>query len=195
MRAWRNKAWAGMLCLAASGAMGQDTGNSGAGLPLTLPGAAWSLAQRIDPSAIYSLPQSAAIGQAPDLMDFPGRRMIFAAQSADPHVTEAGLWQWLSEELSRQGYEMAFQCATQSCGGFDFRRALETLAPPEMYVDLRSFYYGLALPPTNSAAPQPAKAVSVLISRFGDQVTLQITQIIADELAPAPNPGLPDFAA
>lgn len=50
----------------------------------------------------------------------------------------------LRDQISAAGYDILYSCATDACGGFDFRYALDLLPEPEMHVDLGDFRYLVA---------------------------------------------------
>ncbi|MFV0493176.1 MAG: OmpA family protein [Pseudorhodobacter sp.] len=64
----------------------------------------------------------------------------------------------LREQARQQGYEVAFECATAECGGFDFRFGTEILPEPEMHVDLGDFRF-------LSAQRADGTEISILVSR------------------------------
>ena len=47
----------------------------------------------------------------------------------------------LEAQLRAQGYDVAFTCETNGCGGFDFRFSLDILPPPKMFVDLSNYFF------------------------------------------------------
>lgn len=47
----------------------------------------------------------------------------------------------IREQIVAAGYETIFECHAASCGGFDFRFAIEVLPAPDMYVDLTDFRF------------------------------------------------------
>lgn len=47
----------------------------------------------------------------------------------------------LRAQLEAQGYEVLFDCADRSCGGFDFRYSTDLLPEPAMHVDLGDYHW------------------------------------------------------
>lgn len=85
----------------------------------------------------------------------------------------------LRRKLQDSGYRIAFECAAEDCGGYDFRFAIDTLDAPDMYVDLGDFHYILA------ERPDGSEPLSLLISQDGDAGFVQLTQV-TDAPVPAP---------
>jgi len=79
----------------------------------------------------------------------------------------------LKEQLLARGYEVILDCASEDCGGFDFRFATDTLPEPEMHVDLGDFRFLSAFRP-RGAAPD---YVTLMVSRSASRGFLQITQV------------------
>lgn len=81
----------------------------------------------------------------------------------------------LRENLVELGYEPVFECATDTCGGFDFRFATEVLPGPNMYVNISRYSYLTAFLGSPEA---PARAVGVLVSVTSASAYVQV--ILAD---------------
>lgn len=47
----------------------------------------------------------------------------------------------LRAQIEAAGFEVLFECRTRSCGGFDFRFALDLLPEPQMHVDLGDYRF------------------------------------------------------
>lgn len=75
----------------------------------------------------------------------------------------------LREQLRNAGYDIAFECDTEGCGGFDFRFALDVMLPPQMQVDLAAFRY--------LSATRDDIAIGLLVSRTSDAGFVQVTRI------------------
>ena len=76
----------------------------------------------------------------------------------------------LLQQLTKQGYSLALQCADQACGGYNFKFALPVMAPPAMYVDLGNYVF-------LSAYRDNKRAVWILVSRSLQQTHMQITHL------------------
>lgn len=64
----------------------------------------------------------------------------------------------MRQAIVQQGFDILLDCATKSCGGFDFRFEIEVMDAPDMHVDLYDFHY-------LSAAKPGAETISLLVSR------------------------------
>ena len=75
------------------------------------------------------------------LLDLEGQveRQVF--RFAGQSLTTLQLLAPLRDQLTAAGYEILFECESATCGGFDFRFAIEVLPAPDMYVDLTDFRF------------------------------------------------------
>jgi OOP family OmpA-OmpF porin len=101
-----------------------------------------------------------------------------------PGLTPLQVMVPLRRQLGAEGYRVIFECASQSCGGFDFRFATEVLPGPNMYVDLTRFRY---LTATRGGGDDPEEVVGILVSVTAASAYLQI---IAADRNPRPAPVL-----
>lgn len=92
----------------------------------------------------------------------------------------------LREQLVADGWDVLFECATEACGGFDFRRAVAVMPPPEMFVNLGDFRW---LSATNGD-----EAVGLMVSRSEAAGFVQVTRVgppqVAGSLASVAEPDL-----
>lgn len=77
----------------------------------------------------------------------------------------------LRAQLEVAGYDILLDCNEASCGGFDFRFAIDVLPAPNMYVNIRAFHFVSAVQPSSGAA------VSLLTSAAAGAGYLQVVQI------------------
>ncbi len=77
----------------------------------------------------------------------------------------------LRRQLVDAGYEILLDCASQTCGGFDFRFATETLPGPNMYVNIRAYHFITAVRPSVAA---PQEVLTILASTAANSAYLQI---------------------
>jgi len=89
----------------------------------------------------------------------------------------------LRRQLVDEGYDIAFECADEACGGYDFRFALDVLPEPEMHVDLGDYRYLAAL---RDAADGGQEYLTLLVSRSPGAGYVQITQVGGAAEAGAP---------
>lgn len=65
----------------------------------------------------------------------------------------------LAEQLEAEGFTALHRCVAQECGGYDFRFALDVIAPPDMFVDLFDYRYAaFARPIAPQSRNDPAAA-------------------------------------
>jgi len=88
-----------------------------------------------------------------------------------PGLTTLQLLRPLRVQLDEAGYDVAFTCDTEDCGGFDFRFSRDVMPPPAMQVDLGDFRY--------LAAIKDDTAIALLVSRSA--------RIRLTETLPCPN--------
>jgi outer membrane protein OmpA-like peptidoglycan-associated protein len=81
--------------------------------------------------------------------------------------------QGLREQVAAAGFEIIYECETESCGGFDFRFEINVLPEPDMHVDLGDFRY-LAAKRQGAAG---LEYLSLLVSRSPQSGFVQLTQV------------------
>lgn len=79
----------------------------------------------------------------------------------------------LRQQLTDLGFEILFECDAQSCGGFDFRYAMEVLPEPDMHVDLGDFRFA-GFRRIDEGGPEH---ISLLVSRSVTQGYVQLTRV------------------
>jgi outer membrane protein OmpA-like peptidoglycan-associated protein len=97
------------------------------------------------PLASHSLPIGAFIAGRIEsrVIEAPLARAAYRVDIS-PDVTTLDLVTALRGQVQAAGFDIAFECSTQHCGGFDFRFALDLLPEPDMHIDLGDFRYLLA---------------------------------------------------
>jgi outer membrane protein OmpA-like peptidoglycan-associated protein len=94
----------------------------------------------------------------------------------------------LRQTLADQGYGVIFACATDACGGFDFRYDLTLFPEPDMHVDLSDFRY---LSAVHGIGPG-ADYVGLMVSRAGATDFVEMVHISGSGTpGAAPPPGAP----
>ncbi|MCX8509425.1 MAG: OmpA family protein, partial [Rhodobacteraceae bacterium] len=101
-------------------------------------------------------------------------------------LVEAGAWRLtdkgndsrdmmarLRADLAVQGFQPIFTCATDGCGGFDFRYRLALFAEPDMHVDLGDYRYLAAV----RGKGDQADYIALMVSRIGETGFVQMTEI------------------
>ncbi len=79
----------------------------------------------------------------------------------------------LREQIAQAGFQPIYSCEAETCGGFDFRFAIDVLPPPAMQVDIGDFRYLSAKKET----PDGVFFFSLLVSRTGEGSYVQVVQI------------------
>ncbi|SIS57526.1 OmpA family protein [Phaeovulum vinaykumarii] len=92
----------------------------------------------------------------------------------------------LRDQLAKAGFRVLFECETDTCGGFDFRFAMDLIPEPEMHVDLGDFRYLAA------EQPQEGRFLAMVVSRSPRAGWVHLTEVARQA---APDPAVPDSAA
>lgn len=74
----------------------------------------------------------------------------------------------IRDALGADGWDVLFECETDTCGGYDFRYRLDLFPEPEMHVDLGDFRY--------LSARKGAERISLMVSRTA---SLGFVQMVA----------------
>ncbi|MGO4851965.1 OmpA family protein [Phaeovulum sp. W22_SRMD_FR3] len=88
----------------------------------------------------------------------------------------------LRDQITAAGYRVLYDCATDLCGGFDFRFTLSLLPEPEMHVDLGDFRYLVA----RRGEGATADYLALVVSRSTDTGFVHLTHVTPATAAPAP---------
>ena len=83
----------------------------------------------------------------------------------------------LADQIRAAGYDVVYDCAAETCGGYDFRFSTPTLPAPDMFVDLGNYRYVLG-------AASGGGLAALLISQAGGSGYVQLTTV--SEGAPDP---------
>lgn len=147
-----------------------------AALELSLPPSAEMMRETREDGASHALPvESWSNGKMP-VEKVAGRIVRQAWRISGESLTTLQLMDQLTEQLGAAGYETLLRCKDSACGGFDFRFAIAVFPPPEMFVDLFDYRYLSAA----RIDGDDAQYVSLMISRAGGNIYLQITEIEPD---------------
>lgn len=79
----------------------------------------------------------------------------------------------LRAQLEAEGFDVLFDCADRTCGGFDFRFAADVLPEPAMHVDLGDFRYLAARRPGEGQS----EYVTLFVSRSASAGFVQMTRV------------------
>lgn len=159
---WRS--WSALcLGLAAQPAVAVD---------LSLPIGARETASEVSSAASYDLPiASWSEGTGIPVATLQGQVIRKAWRISGATLTTGQVLGPLRDQLMADGYDIIFECASRSCGGFDFRFGTQVLNAPAMYVDLSDFRF------LSAKGPNDATALSLLVSRDGDSVFVQLIDV------------------
>lgn len=162
-----------------------------AGLALVLLGTA-APALELPPAATLAAEDSAALSSAQvpvgafDGTDVPmveaeGAVIHQAWQQPLNGMTTLQILEPLRAQLVSQGYEIVFECAAESCGGFDFRFSTETLPEPAMHVDLGDFRFLTA----RRQGDDRTDYACLMVSRSANRGFVQVSRIGPPAALPA----------
>jgi outer membrane protein OmpA-like peptidoglycan-associated protein len=133
-----------------------------------------------EPLASYALPLAPWDGAKVPVRVIEGQLAQTAWRLAAPDRTTLQLLSPLRDQLAREGYRILWECWTDTCGGFDFRYAIEVLPEPDMRVDLGDFRFLAA----ERAGPDGPQAVTLLVSRSAETGHVQLVTV-GGEVPPA----------
>ena len=80
----------------------------------------------------------------------------------------------LRQQLADAGYDIAFECAAETCGGFDFRFGIDVASEPAMHVDLGDYRF---LSARRTDFEDNAEVLSLLVSRSKENGFVQIIHV------------------
>jgi len=142
---------------------------------LRFPSNAEMLAEETLNNAQYALPTGAWNGTIPTI-PVEGAMVQQAWRIDAAGLSTLQLLRPLREQLLNNGFDVIFECATDICGGFDFRFETPTLRPPALHINLADFRF-LSAWKTDGDTEQ---AVSLFVSQTGTAGYVQVTTIGAD---------------
>lgn len=154
---------ASLLCAGLFGA-----GPAGA-LELRLPGNAVLTREVVTEIGHLDLPTGATVEGWLPSAPYEGQLTAQAWRIEAEFLTTLQILAPLRAQLVADGWEIVLDCATETCGGFDFRRAVEVLPPPEMFVNLGDFRW--------LSAVRGEEAVALMVSRSEAAGFVQATRV------------------
>lgn len=149
---------------------------------LSMPPSAARTAEEETQMGSYAVPVGPWANGSIETIAAEGEITQTAWRIRDGDITTMAILARLRDQLQAEGFEVLFECATDACGGFDFRFGTEVLPEPDMHVDLGDFRFLSALR-EGDAAPD---YVSLLVSRSSDSGFVQMTRVGATLPAPLP---------
>jgi OOP family OmpA-OmpF porin len=150
--------WVVMLSATAAGA-----------LELNLPGNAVLMREVVTEAGALDLPTGATVEGWLPTEPHEGHVTVQAWRIGADHLAPLQILAPLREQLVADGWEIRLDCATEACGGFDFRRRVDVLPPPEMFVNLGDFRW--------LSAVKGEEAVALMVSRSEAAGFVQVTRV------------------
>ncbi|APE42164.1 cell envelope biogenesis protein OmpA [Sulfitobacter alexandrii] len=144
-----------------------------AALDLLLPAAARLTAERNTGPDRYSAPAGVFRNGQVVTLEVEGQVRRAAWRLSQQGLTPLQLIRPLRRQLVDAGFEILLDCAAESCGGFDFRFATETLPGPNMYVNIRAYHFITAVRPSVTA---PQEVLTILASTAANSAFIQVIQ-------------------
>jgi len=149
---------------------------------LDLPAAAVLAVKVVDPLASANFPIGPYANGKIEILPAKGQKSAEAWRLNGPTLTTLQILEPLRLQLVSDGFDIAFECKDDDCGGFDFRYEIDLLPEPEMHVDLGDFRY---LTATKTDAELPTEYVSLMVSRSANAGFVQISRIGAKTDGPS----------
>lgn len=144
-------------------------------------------AQYASPATTYRLLTGAWSPQGGAATALEGARTDTAWRLRANQQTTLQIFAPLRAQIEAAGYEPLFECATDTCGGFDFRYALDLVQEPQMHIDLGDFRY--------LAARRGDDWLALTVSRSSESGFVNLTTVGQGAIAaPQPPSGLPPAA-
>lgn len=109
-------------------------------VPLQLPSGARQMVERNTQTDRFSLPLGPFAQGAVPMQTIEGDVQRAAWRIDQAGLTPLQVLDPLRSQLEAAGYETLLDCAALTCGGYDFRFAIEVLPAPNMHVSLRNFH-------------------------------------------------------
>ena len=158
------RGFGGILCCGAMLGAG-----AAAALDLRLPGNAVLMREVVTEVGHLDLPRGATVDGWLPSEPHEGQLTAQAWRIEAEYLTTLQILAPLREQLVAEGWVVVLDCATEACGGFDFRHAVELLPPPEMFVNLGDFRW--------LSAVRGEEAVALMVSRSEAAGFVQVTRV------------------
>lgn len=181
------------LCAALAAAIAISAPAGAETMALTLPDGAVETARSTSAFAALRLPVGRWTDGHLPMLDLKGGVEEIAWRIDGASANTLVLVTALADQLAAKGFQPIFACATDDCGGFDFRYAAPILPEPEMHVDLGDFQYQLLIRGRGDQADYAA----LVTSRTGPTAFAELIFISQARALPvaAPIPAAPTVAA
>lgn len=130
-------------------------------------------AEVVSPADSYALPMGTwEQGEMP-VQIVEGRVTQQAWRINAASLTTLQLVRPLREQLRNDRYRIIFECQTEGCGGFDFRFSVNTLPPPQMWINIGDFRFLAA----ENAGENGPEYLTLFASRTAGAGFVQVTHI------------------
>ncbi|WP_457647086.1 OmpA family protein [Profundibacter sp.] len=140
---------------------------------LDFPGNAVLAGEKINQRGSYKVPVGAwQNGELPSVMA-EGEVMQQAWKITATGLTTLQILDPLKKQLVDEGFEVVFECATDACGGFDFRFETDVMPEPVMHVDLGDFRFLSAERKTDDTP----EYITLLVSRSQNAGFVQLMRV------------------
>lgn len=149
---------------------------------LELPANAALTAEEVEPLGRYAMPTGAWQSSGMPVLAGEGQVIRQAWEIRAPGLSSFEILRPLRDQLTEEGYEIVYLCATDACGGFDFRLNAGVMPAPAMHVNLADFRY---LAARRTDAEGRTELVSLIVSRSADAGHVQVTRVGPAEPAQA----------
>lgn len=141
---------------------------------LSLPESATLAAEDSAPRASLAIPVGGFDGDRVPTITAEGAISRRAWQEPLKERTTLQILAPLRDQLTAEGFATILDCAAETCGGFDFRYATDTLPEPAMHVDLGDFRF-LSARRLGTAGPE---YVTLMVSRSSARAFVQVTRVV-----------------
>ncbi|MEM6547525.1 MAG: OmpA family protein [Pseudomonadota bacterium] len=137
----------------------------------------------------YRLPVGRFAPDRAAVRPLDGRVIWHAYRLDDPDMSTVEVMASYRARLEALGYAAVFDCATEACGGFDFRFAAQVLPAPAMVMDTADFAQATMrrAPQTGSdgddQASEPEAFASILVSRVLSSIYAQTVVVVPGDIS------------
>ncbi|MEM9966802.1 MAG: OmpA family protein [Pseudomonadota bacterium] len=150
-------------------------------LDIALPGTARQTAVRDTLADVYQAPIGVFSDGAVPRLTIEGAVNRSAWRIDVPGLTSLQVMKPLRSQLEEAGFDLLMQCESMTCGGFDFRFAIEVLPGPHMYVNIRDYQFVSAV---RAQATDQEEVITLLTSASETAAYAQIVQATPAEPVP-----------
>ena len=147
--------------------------------PLKLPAGAVRTLQSVEDPGQYALPTGPITFGETSAEPLEGRIEIRTWRLPEGGAGTLSMIRALRPQLAEAGYEILFDCATEACGGFDYRIGTRVVQPPAMEVNLTDFRVLSA-----RSSDDPPRHINLLVSQTGGGGWVQAIEVLPSGAAP-----------